>query len=179
MAEALARLSCAAEQFAAEPDPEEVRGGQPQRKFLSIDGGNVQDAIYQSSATVDLLQQITYARFAPTGQRGTYTYYQRAGDHLALHRDVETCDLALITSLYSTNPACNSAGLFCAYPDRIEEPLSHIGRTLNEGAVFVDLQPGQTLALLGGLVPHRVTPVAPGQVKIVSVLCFQLVGGFL
>ena len=38
----------------------------------------------------------------------------------------------------------------------------------------IPLRPGETALLLGGLVPHEVTPVAAGQDRIVAIHCYQL-----
>jgi hypothetical protein len=107
----------------------------------------------------------------PTGERGTYSYYVRQGDYLALHRDVEACDVAVITCVYES--ALNVGGGLCVYPDRIHEPLSAIRAAPERGMVSVPLRPGQTVVMLGGIVPHHVLPMAQGQVRIVSVLCYR------
>jgi hypothetical protein len=39
--------------------------------------------------------------------------------------------------------------------------------------VPVPLRPGQTVVMLGGIVPHHVLPMAQGQVRVVSVLCYR------
>lgn len=152
-------------------DGEELRGGSPARSFLSVTGGEAQDAFYQWPWLTGFLEQLLGMSVAPTGDRGTYTYYARAGDFLALHRDVEACDVAVISCLYD-GPS-EEGGSLRLYPGRIEERLSEIRRDREAGAVGVRLRPGQTLVLLGGLVPHEVLPVAAGQTRIVSVLCFK------
>jgi len=41
-------------------------------------------------------------------------------------------------------------------------------------ATPVPLDPGQTVALLGGIVPHEVTPMAADQERIVAVMCYRM-----
>lgn len=114
---------------------------------------------------------------APSGNRGSYSYYARPGDFLDLHRDVETCDLAMITGLHDNGDRSDLAGALVLYPGRIHEPLSAIRARPNDYAYAVKLLPGQTMIMLGGVVPHRLLPVREGQVRIVSVLCFRAVLG--
>jgi hypothetical protein len=38
----------------------------------------------------------------------------------------------------------------------------------------VPLRPGLTAVLFGGLIPHLVSPMAPGQVRVLSVLCYRV-----
>lgn len=64
-------------------------------------------------------------------------------------------------------------GRLCLYPDRLFEPLSIIRATPQQGAIKVRLDPGQTIVLFGGLVPHALLKVAAGQARIVSVLCYR------
>jgi hypothetical protein len=112
---------------------------------------------------------------APTGQVGSYSYYLRAGDHLALHRDVVGCDLAVITCLCDTGGGAGPGGTLLLYPGRNLETLGVIRATPEQGAIAVSLSPGHSLVLLGGIVPHSVSPVTEGQRRVVSLLCFQLV----
>jgi hypothetical protein len=167
-----ARHAVVSEQAA--PDHEEVRGGAPARKFRSAPGGPIQDAFYHAPHMLHFLQAITGLQVTTTGQRGTYTYYARPGDYLALHRDIETCELAIITCLYNNQTDRESHyGCLHVYPGRRGEPLSAIRQYPEQGVVKVDLEPGQTIVLFGGIVPHFVAPTAPRQVRIVSVLCYM------
>jgi hypothetical protein len=50
-----------------------------------------------------------------------------------------------------------------------------IHETPDHGAAAAALSPGHSLVLLGGVVPHAVSPVTEGQRRVVSLLCFQLV----
>lgn len=152
-------------------DGEEYRGGVPARRFRSVTGGPLQTAFYGSAWTLEFLGQLTTPTIVRTGVVGTYSYYTRPGDFLALHRDIIACDVALITCLRNDDGA---GGGLCMYPERIAEPLSAIRATPEHGAVIVHLQAGQTIVLYGGLLPHALLPLTRGQTRIVSVLCYQI-----
>jgi hypothetical protein len=155
-------------------DNEEVRGGNPARRFLSAAGGKIQDAFYTAPWLIRFLRDITGVVLVPTGRYGSFTYYAHPGDHLTVHRDVELCDVAVITCLYESPGLAGTGGLLCLYPGRLCERLSTIRATPAQGAVKLRLMPRQTIVMLGGLVPHAVLPVADKQVRIVSVLCYRL-----
>ncbi|HEX8129812.1 MAG TPA: hypothetical protein VF527_11980 [Pyrinomonadaceae bacterium] len=155
-------------------DKEEVRGGVPARRFLNAMGGPVQDAFYRAPWVLDFLRQLTAPSLVPTGVRGTYSYYVRTGDFLAIHRDIQTCDLAVITCLQDGAAVEGDGGSLCLYPERFLEPLSAVRSTPEEGALRLRLDVGQTIALCGGIVPHTLLPVAEGQERIVSVLCYHI-----
>jgi hypothetical protein len=150
------------------------RGGSPARKFLSAQGGTVQDAFYQSLALSTKLETLCQSRIKPTGARGTYSYYAREGDFLALHRDILQCDLTLITCLFDHSKGAinNLGGVLRLYPNHNLQPLSSINP--HSPSHDLRLKVGQSLALLGGIVPHEVLPTGPGQIRIVSVLCFEI-----
>ncbi len=155
-------------------DPEERRGGNPPRTFLSTVAGPVQQAFYQSPDLRRFLEQVSGFSIQLSGIQGTYSFYAREGDHLSLHRDIEACDLALITCLQDDAPTYERGGVLCVYPNRCEEPLSQIRATLNHGRVPVHLAPNHTVLMCGGIIPHLVTPTVNLQVRIVSILCFSI-----
>jgi hypothetical protein len=173
LAEALRLSKTARSSYMPRSDAEEVRGGSPARRFLSAVAGEKQRAFYHDRDLIEFLQQVTGLTLQPSGQSGTYTYYARPGDYLAIHRDIDICDLAVITCLYDGPRTDNEGGRLTFYPQRLTERLSAIRATPEEGAVKVRLKPGQTLVLLGGIVPHAVQPTARGQVRIVSILCYR------
>jgi hypothetical protein len=155
------------------PCVEEIRGGNPPRRFLSAAGGPVQDALYGSGWLSQILTGLCGIAVAPSGGRGTYTYYARAGDHLGLHRDVHGCDVALVSVLHDEGASDDGSGALRLYPARSIEPLSAIRREPQRGMATLRLRPGHTLIMLGGLVPHLVVPVQGGQMRTVSILCYR------
>lgn len=157
-------------------DGEEDRGGAPDRWLESAAGGPELQALYASGAVAELLAWATSVRWVPSGEAGTYSYYCRPGHHLGIHRDVVECDLALIVCVSDTGGgSARGAGTLCVYPGRVAEPLSRIRAEPDGGSVEMRLRPGEAALLLGGIVPHRVTPVAAGQVRVVAPLCFSAV----
>lgn len=171
--EAVALSANAAECHVAISDGEEVRGGRPARRFLTSSGGPVQQRFSTAPFVLRFLRSVTHQSLQPTGELGTYSYYARPGDYLAIHRDIVTCDVAVITCL-SDAPCTARGGGLHLYPDRLFEPLSTIRVTPAHGACLVKLTAGQTIVLYGGLVPHALQPVDAGQVRIVSVLCYRV-----
>lgn len=155
-------------------DDEEVRGGNPERRFISAGGGSEQVAFCNDPETTRFLSGICNVPVRPTGECGTYTYYARPGDHLALHRDIETCDIAVVTCLLDRHREGSSGGLTRYYPDRPHEPLSRIRATPDDGAMRVRVPVGSTLVMFGGLVAHLIEPVAAGELRVVSILCFSV-----
>ena len=165
----------AARQELGEDDAADGRGGTPRRRLLTAGAGAVQDEMYRAPWLAEALSSAAGVRLVPSGGRGSYSYYARPGDHLGLHRDIETCDLATITVLHDNSSPADQGGALLLYPGRTSEPLSAIRRRPQVGAYVVKVMPGQTIAMWGGVVPHAVLPVVSGQVRIVSVLCFQAV----
>jgi hypothetical protein len=174
LAEATAVSSHASENRVERWDGHEGRGGSPERCFLVAEGGSVQDAFYRAPSLTAFLAGVVGQVVTPSGLRGSYSYYAHPGDFLGLHRDVEVCDLALITCLHDVANASGTAGALRLYPDRRDEPLANIRRSGAKGQVLVRLRPGESIVILGGLVPHSLEPVAAGQIRIVSVLCFRV-----
>jgi hypothetical protein len=177
LAEALTSARQATEGFVPASDREEIRGGRPARRFLNASGGPAQEAFYKAPWLLSFLRDITCPILVPTGPLGTYSYYARPGDYLAIHRDIVSCDVAVITCLSDASEAHATGGMLCLYPDRLFEPLSTIRATPESGAQKVRLKPGQTIVMYGGIVPHALLPVSTGQARIVSVLCYRLFPG--
>jgi hypothetical protein len=153
-------------------DAELVRGGDPARRFLNAPGGEVQQACYMSPDLQDALEGIIGLPVVPTGSGGTFSYYCRPGDFLTIHRDIVTCDVAVITCVEDEG-AVTSGGKLCVYPGRVWEGLPEIRRDPARGAIPVRLAPGETAVLFGGVVPHCTLPVAAGQSRVVSLLCYR------
>lgn len=106
--------------------------------------------------------------------RGTYSAYA-AGHFLALHRDIRTCDVSVITCLCDDGGE-SASGALRLYPRRCHEPLSAIGQAPDRDAIVVQLRPLQTLVIFGGIVPHEVLPVSGPRVRVTSLLCYQVPG---
>ena len=151
---------------------EDGRGGAPARRLFSSPGGAIQNAGYAGNELQQFVADVVGAPVRPSGGQGTYSYYVRPGDYLGLHRDIEECDVAVITSLCDAGGAGGS-GALVLYPKRISEPLSQIRSMPDAGSISVHLRPGQTIVLLGGYVPHATMPMGRGQKRIISVLCFR------
>ena len=173
LAEALDCWEHAQETCMLHSDGEEIRGGEPARRFLTAAGGANQTALYRSAEVAATLSKTAGVQVVPTGAGGTFTYYARPGDFLTIHRDIVTCDLAVITCLHDAAES-GSGGKLCFYPDRLTERLSVIRAAPLRGARTLRLETGHNVILFGGVVPHCVLPVAAGQVRIVSVLCYRM-----
>jgi len=171
--EALSAYAGAAHQETGDDDGADGRGGRPRRRLLSAQAGPVQDAMYRSEWLPAWLSAECGVSVVPSGNRGSYSYYARPGDFLDLHLDVQTCDVTMITALHDNSPVDDPAGALQLYPWRIGEPLRAVRARPGVGSQLVKLVAGQTIILFGGIVPHRLLPVAPGQVRIISVLCFE------
>jgi hypothetical protein len=179
--EAIASLRCEADVQRSQAqdvcvrrsDAEPIRGGDPARKFLNAPGGAVQLALYGNLVLRQTVASIVGLPIVPTGSGGTFTYYCRPLDFLTIHRDIVTCDVALITCLAETGVR-GSGGKLCLYPQRIWEDLGSLRREPIRGAVPVRLAPGETAILLGGIVPHCTLPVSGGQCRVVSLLCYRV-----
>ena len=170
--EALQSLAAATPVDVPHSDGPDGRGGNPRRKLLTAPAGPVQHGWYHSPALHRQLEQIAGVRLQPTGSGGTFSYYVRPGDHITIHRDILTCDFTLITCVLAT-PGHGHAGHLVFWPTRRDEPLAAIRANPGPGAELLELASGRSAALFGGLIPHAVLPVAPGQRRIVSLLCFE------
>jgi hypothetical protein len=156
----------------AEFIPSEGRGGCPMRAFLSSQSGPTQWRLFSSPQLMASIKGVTGLSVQPTGS-GSYTYYERQGDFLALHRDIETCDLTLITCMDENGNSSGGARLL-VYPRFIAAPLASVRIAGPGAAIPVWLRRGNTILLLGGMVPHELTPTQRGEERIVSVMCFQV-----
>ena len=173
LSEAVEQSRFATECDVRKPDREEIRGGMPRRKFLTSPGGAYQEALYNAGWLLEFLRAITTETLRPTGQKATFSYYARKGDFLDIHRDIITCDVAVISCLQNTCDTNKIGGQLCLYPQRIEEKLSTIRQTPEKGAMKIMLEEGNTLVMYGGIIPHALLPVTADQVRIISVLCYD------
>ena len=148
--------------------------GNPDRWLESVPGGPVLNELYADAGLLDALYTLTGLNWVPAGASAAYSFYRAHGHYLGLHRDIEECDLAVIICVYSTGDGDGDrAGNLIVYPSRCHEPLETIQNAPEEGAWVVSVQPGKVVVLLGGLVPHAVTPMQPGQMRIMAPLCYS------
>ncbi|MBM4258598.1 MAG: hypothetical protein FJ147_22200 [Deltaproteobacteria bacterium] len=173
LSESLRLVPHAVKSWVPVSDTEEVRGGDPARRFLSAAAGREQHRLYQAAWLRDVLSSVAGTPLQPSGGGGTYTYYAHRDDYLTIHRDVSSCDVAVITCLHDGPEFSETGGLLSLYPTRVTEPLSQLRAQPEKGVVNVRLQPGHTIVLFGGLLPHAILPVSRRQVRIVSVLCYR------
>lgn len=173
VAEALAAWPAAQDATVTLDRADEGRGGMPARAYHTSHGGQAQDAFYQAPWLPALLGDLSGLALAPTGMRGTYNYYARRGDYLALHRDVRQCDVTLIVGLLASDPLATRGGMLRLYPGRTHEPLSTIRSSPELGARDVALDEGDALLLLGGIVPHCLRGIGESQCRVVSIMCFR------
>ena len=167
LGEAQALRSNAVRGSVATSNGTEGRGGSPARDFVSASGGALHWGLHGSGGILAALSRLCGIAIAATGS-GTYSYYER-GDFLAIHRDVCSCDVAVITCL--ADATAGKGGGLLVYPAFVDEPISAAcaaGRALG---VPVVLEPGDTAILLGGLVPHEVTPVEAE--RVVAIMCYR------
>jgi hypothetical protein len=170
-AEADAARTAAERVLVADSDGTEGRGGFPARAYRSGAGGELHWGLHGCQQMTETLGRITGIEVTPTGA-GTYSYYEQTGDFLAVHRDVLQCDLAVITSL--TGCAMDgSTGELVVYPEFIREPLSMVRAAGRGAGTPIPLDRGQTIILLGGIVPHEVGPAGEGQERIVAINCYR------
>ena len=156
-------------------DGADGRGGVPRRALQTAGGGPVQDALYASPFLHAFLSAHCGTPIEPSGNRGSYSYYVRPGDFLDTHLDIDTCDVTLITVLHDNTDPRERAGGLAVYPGRFGAPLSSIRTDPEAGVAIVKARPGQSVLILGGLVPHRLEPLGPSGQRIISALCFRAV----
>lgn len=176
-AEAMALHGDAERSESTAADPEELRGGNPPRAFTSVVAGREQEALYQAPSLAVQLGHALGVPVRPSAERGTYSYYERAADHLGVHRDVVDCDATVVTCLRDEGDPGWECGAVCMWPRHIQASLSEVRLAPDLDAVRVRLAVGESLLLLGGFLPHAVLPVSPGQDLLFSVLCFRFEDG--
>lgn len=145
--------------------------GQPDRRIAVAVGGPALAALFTSPAIARALAALTDVDWEPLGNQGTYSFYG-PGAHLGIHRDAPRCDLSLITCLHDDGPPGAPGGELTVYPGRATESMASIRADPATGAHRLRLEPGQSAILLGGLVPHRVTRVERGRLRVVAPLCY-------
>ena len=174
-ADALQRLP-GAETARLERSPDEdLKRGNPARFMQSSPAGAGLRAFYKAPPVGELLKRLTGLRWACSGDRGSWSYYRRAGHYLDLHRDIDACDLAVITCVHERGrPQGGRSGALCLWPERARDGLAAIRADPARGRVVVRLRPAESIVFLGGLIPHRLEPLVAGHVRVVAPLCYQV-----
>jgi hypothetical protein len=170
--EALSARSVGRRNALAVSDAAEGRGGNPDRAFTSAHAREMHWQLFSAPALVASLSRKCGLAATPTGG-GSYSYYEQAGDFLGLHRDIVTCDLTLITCLRETGAGAGRGALL-VYSRHMTEPLARARAAGRAAATQAAIGRGETVALLGGVVPHEVTAMHPGQERIISVMCYRI-----
>lgn len=161
-------------QSLAESDGAEGRGGNPGRSYRSGPGRELHWSLHGSEEMATALSSLCGATVTAAGS-GNYSFYEEPGDFLAVHRDILQCDIAVITSL---SPLTEGArGELMVYPGFLREPLSAVRAAGPGCGTKVPLDRGHTVVLLGGLLPHEVTPTGVGQDRVVAVNCYRIACG--
>ncbi len=155
-------------------DGTEGRGGSPARALRSSPCGEVHRALHASRQFTDAISEICGIAVSSTGV-GTYHYYKREGDFFALHRDFVGCDIAVITCISERLTEQPMGGLL-VYPNLFCQALSEVRAAGKSMGLAVPLGVRESAVLLGGVLPHEVTPVAGGQHRVVAVNCYRLRG---
>ncbi len=150
------------------------RGGKPRRKYRSAEGGSVQASLYHAKALSQYLEELLGEPVTRSGEAGSFSYYCEEGDHLDIHRDIEVCDLTLITALKSNIPAHSSGGTLNIFTGRTQNRIDAIYQNPTFGYESIALQKGQSVLLRGGIAPHAVNPLLLGEQRIISALCFRV-----
>lgn len=146
------------------------RGGVPPRQLATAPGGPVQDELYRLPHLCGLLSQLNGGPIRPSGSRGSYSYYVMPADHLGLHLDIVTCDITVISVLADSSP--DNGGALVVQRSSVGMPLSTLRRSPHVPEEVVKAPARSSIIILGGLVPHRVLPIARGQ-RVISALCFE------
>jgi hypothetical protein len=169
--EARAARPAARVQQRAAPCPGGWRAALPAQRLSSAPGGPMLDMIYAAPDLAERIGALIGAETHPTGSRGSYSYYDRPGDFLGLHRDIETCDVTLIVCLERSGGAAPDTGALRLYPLATRRPLAEIGA--DEPVRDIAMRPGQAVVLLGGTIPHEVRPADDTFRRSIAVLCFR------
>ena len=144
----------------------------PSRSLASGPGGPFQDAYYAAPWLSAFVSEEVGAPVSPSGTRGSYSYYERPGDHLSLHVDVHGCDVTLISVLHDDSAPHDPGGAVLVHRSCVGTPLDEIEARPGVPGELVRAVPGQSILILGGLVPHRVLPRHGPGTRIVAPLCF-------
>lgn len=171
--EALGVYGSSSRQVVPTGDNAPGRGGCPPRALNTAGGGAAQDEFYASPWLHAFLSQQCGAPVTPTGNRGSYSFYVAPGDYLGLHLDIDSCDVTLITVLSDDAGPDDPAGGLLVHLGAFGGTLDQARRSSGQGTALVKAQAGQSIVLLGGLLPHETVPLGGSGQRIISALCFR------
>ena len=162
------------DQVASGNDTEDIRGGQPARQIVCVEGGPKQNELFGSVALQSFVANEVKLPIRSCGMRASYSIYAGPQAHLDIHRDVPGCDLALITCLYDSDPLVGE-GAVDLWLDDLTTPLRAIRAHVERRRSCVALLPGDSLLIHGGMIPHRIPPPGAHRLRVVSLMCFEIV----
>jgi hypothetical protein len=162
------------DQVASGNDTEDIRGGQPARQIVCVEGGPRQDELFGSLALQSFVANEVKLPIRSCGMRASYSIYTGPQAHLDIHRDVPGCDLALITCLYDSDPL-GGEGAVDLWLDDLTTPLREIRAHVQRRRSRLALLPGDSLLIHGGMIPHRIPPPGTDRLRVVSLMCFEIV----
>jgi hypothetical protein len=138
-------------------------------KRLTATGGDNQYHFYQSEALHQLIGSLVGCEVAPCGSHGFFAYYIRDGDMLGVHRDIT--DVVLITALLEPKDPEDSC--LVIYPARPFDRCHEVNENIHQNKVSIKLRAGESVLLLGSVVPHAVLPVKPDSMRVISSLTYN------
>lgn len=162
------------DQVASGKDTEDIRGGHPARQIVCVEGGPKQDQLFGSAALQSFIANEVKLPIRSCGIRASYSIYAGPQAHLDIHRDVPGCDLALITCLYDSDPLAGE-GAVDLWLDDLMTPLRDIRAHVERRRSRLALLPGDSLLIHGGMIPHRIPPPGTDRLRVVSLMCFEIV----
>jgi len=154
-------------------DAEPVRGGTPARQMIGVDGGLCQSAIFGSPDLAAFVAGEVDAPAVPCGKQASYTIYAGPDAYLDIHRDVTGCDVALITCLHDSDAQARG-GAIDFWPEDLATPLVELRARPDRRRARFSLEPGDSLLIHGGVLPHRIPPADADRLRIVSLMCFGI-----
>jgi hypothetical protein len=96
-----------------------------------------------------------------------------AGSSISLHLDIDTCDVTLISILRDDSPPRDPAGSLLVHTVHLGADLDTVRQDPERGTAVALARPGQSIVILGGMVPHETIPVGDRGPRIISALCFR------
>jgi hypothetical protein len=86
--------------------------------------------------------------------------------------DIDSCDVTLISVLRDDSPPMDPAGSLLVHTEHLGADLDTVRRDPERGTAVAKARPGQSIVILGGMVPHETIPVGNQGPRIISDLCF-------